>query len=119
MPVVVGVILAVIILISFTGWFTQMFVGWQEYIVDDTFFGYRIAIATIFSIVIISATFLGMAYAYECPGEKLTEQKTILSGLKCEAYLKIRTGAEELFKKEVETVTPGSTTRGMEGFIED
>lgn len=119
MPVAVGVILAIILLVSFSGWFTQMFQGWREFIIDDTYLGYRIAFATLFSVTIITLTFLGMAYAYECPGERIEGEKTILSGVQCESYIKIKTGAEEMFKKASSVEDQTIPTGGMESFIED
>ena len=97
MPVIVGVIVAVILLISFSGWFYHLVEGWNEIVLDDVYFWYRIAGATFFSIVIMSVTFLGLAYTNECPNENKT---ALAAHLNCEAYASIKTSAEGVFKSK-------------------
>lgn len=97
MPVAVGILVAVILLISFSGWFYNLVKGWNEYVLDDVYFWYRIGSATLFSFTIMTLTFFGLAYASECPNE----QKTGLAAhLNCEAYTKIKTSAEDVFKSQ-------------------
>ena len=96
MPVAVGVIVAVIFLIAFSGWFYHLASGWSEYVIDDAFFKYRIIFASVISILIISGTFFGMAYAYECPNE---EREGVFASLNCAEYRNIKVGAEALLKK--------------------
>lgn len=109
MPVVVGVIVAMIFLIAFSGWFFQIMSGWNEYVLDDVFFKYRIVGATLISIMVISATFLGMAYAFECPNE---ERQGVFASLNCADYRNIKVSTESLFKRstvnqeEVKIVVP-------------
>lgn len=97
MPVVVGVIVSLIILISFSGWFYHLVEGWHEYVIDDVYFWYRIAGATVLSFTIMTLTFLTLAYASECPGEK---KSGLSEHLNCIAYSKIVISAEDVFKKK-------------------
>ncbi|HCQ31378.1 TPA: hypothetical protein DIU27_03285 [Candidatus Collierbacteria bacterium] len=104
MPIVVGVILAIIFLVAFSEWFYHMVAGWGEIVIDDVYFKYRIAGVTLFSFVIISMTFFGMAIVTECPNE---QREGPFAGLRCEEYLKIKAGTEKLFPQkpeEAETV---------------
>ena len=96
MPVVVGVILAVMFLVAFSGGFYHLASGWNEFVIDDIYFKYRILAATVMSIVVITATFLGMAYAFECPNE---EKVGLFASLNCADYRSVKTGTESLFKK--------------------
>ena len=95
MPVAVGVVVAVIFLVVFSGWFYNLASGWKEYVLDDIFFRYRLLAASIVSLVMITATFFGMGYAFECPNE---ERQGIFASLSCADYRNIRASAESLFK---------------------
>lgn len=87
MPVIVGIILAIIFLIVFSEWFYHMFAGWREIVIDDKFFNLRIVGASIVSILVLVISFVGMAYVTECPRE---EKPEIFERLNCEAYNKIK-----------------------------
>lgn len=120
MPVVVGIIVAIILLVSFSGWFINMVAGWQEYILDDIFFWHRVAGASFFSIALMTLTFFGMAYAYECPNPSSDSKGSLSDRLNCPTFLKIKTGAEDLFKKKDEAprVEPDSEFE-LEGQTEE
>jgi len=119
MPVAVGLILAVTLLISFSGWFLNLMKGWQEFILDDGLFWYRVTTASLISVAIMAITFIGMAYAYECPGENNYGEKTILGNLSCESYYKIKTNAEGVFKSDNLKVQKENVEEpSMESFIE-
>ena len=90
MPVIVGVILAIVFMIVFSEWFYHTFVGWKEVVIDDQLFGLRIAGAAIFSMLILFGTFMGMAYVTKCPNE---EREGVFEKLNCEEYQKIKLGA--------------------------
>lgn len=96
MPVVVGIIVSVIFLIAFSEWFYHLISGWGEFVLDDVYFGYRIAGVSLLSILVMSATFYGMALINECPNEK---RVGFFAGLNCEQYSKIKTGTEKLLLK--------------------
>ncbi|KKT37983.1 MAG: hypothetical protein UW62_C0030G0006 [Candidatus Collierbacteria bacterium GW2011_GWB1_44_35] len=98
MPVIVGVILALIFIVAFSGWFFHLASGWNQFVLDDIYFKYRIFAATFLSISVITATFIGMAYAFECPNE---EREGIFASLNCADYRNIKTGTESLFKRSV------------------
>lgn len=94
MPVVVGIIVAVIFLVAFSEWFFHLVVGWGEYVLDDVYFRYRIAGVTLLSIMVMSGTFYGMALVNECPNEV---REGLFAKLNCEEYSKIKVGTEKLF----------------------
>ena len=89
MPVWVGVVLAIIMMVVFSEWFFHAFVGWREIILDDVFYGYRIAGASLLSLLVIGSTFMVMAYVTECPNEI---REGVFERLNCEQYKKIRVG---------------------------
>ena len=94
MPVVVGVTLAIIFLVAFSEWFYNLVQGWREIVIDDVYFRYRVIGVSFFSMIVIGSTFLGMAWLTECPNEV---REGVFAGLRCEEYLKIKTGAEKIF----------------------
>lgn len=93
MPVAVGITLAIIFLVAFSEWFYHLVKGWKEIVVDDAFFRYRIIAASVFSMIVISTTFFGMAIITECPNE---EREGVFAQLRCEEYLKIKAGTENI-----------------------
>ena len=94
MPVAVGVIVAILFLVAFSEWFYHLVKGWEEIVLDDVYFKYRIAGVTLFSFFIISATFFGMALINECPNQT---KEGPFANLRCDEYLKIKTGTDRLF----------------------
>ncbi len=102
MPIVVGVIVAIIFLISFSEWFYHMIEGWGDIVIDDVYYKYRIVGVSLFSMIIVSTTFFGMALITECPNE---QREGILAGLRCEEYLKIKAGTEKIFPQLVKEPT--------------
>jgi len=99
MPVVVGLLLTVMFVISFSQWFYNLFKGWREVIIDDMFLIYRVVGATILSIGIMFAGFWVIATVNECK-EIEVEREGIFKQLNCKEYWEIRTGAESLFSVE-------------------
>ena len=93
MPVIVGIVVAVIFLLAFSGWFYHLVEGWREYVLDDVFFLYRIAGMSLFSIVIMGGTFFGIAYVKECPNES---REGIFAKLNCKDYEKIIAGTDSV-----------------------
>jgi len=96
MPVIVGIVVAVIFLIAFSEWFYNIVTGWREFVLDDVYFRYRIAGVSALTILIMSGTFLGMAYVNECPNEN---RVGIFAKLNCEAYTKIISGTDKAIMK--------------------
>lgn len=96
MPVAVGVILAIIFMIVFSGWFYHAYAGWKEVVIDDQFFKLRIVGATVFSMIIFFGSFMGIAYATKCPSE---DRSGIFERLNCEEYNKIKLQADTLMGK--------------------
>lgn len=97
MPVVVGVILAIIFLVAFSEWFYHLVEGWNELVIDDIYFKYRIVGVSIVSIFLICSTFFVMALVNECPNE---ERSGVFANLRCEEYMKIKVGTDRFFSKE-------------------
>lgn len=95
MPVVVGIIIAVMILVTFSGWFYGYTAGMHELVLDDKFFNYRIAAATFSSILFMVAMFWVIATVNECPNQT---RDGAFAGLKCDGYLKIKASADNLFQ---------------------
>jgi len=96
MPVVVGVIVAIIFLVAFSEWFYHIFSGWKGFILDDIYFRYRIIGASVVSILIMSGTFLALAYSNECKGET---REGVFSSLNCEEYSNIMAEKDRLLMK--------------------
>ena len=57
MPVVVGVIIALMFLISFFEWFYNLVSGMKQLVLDDEFFGWRIAWTSFISMAFMVAVF--------------------------------------------------------------
>ena len=104
MPVLVGLILSVILLISFSGWFYHLVNALDQFVLDDYFFWYRIGTASAFSMMIMTLTFFGMAYVSECPELEKNVATPLASKLNCPTYNRIKTNAEEFFKKRSPSV---------------
>lgn len=96
MPVIVGIVVAVIFLIAFSEWFYNIVTGWKDIVLDDVYFRYRIAGVSALTILIMGGSFLGMAYVYECPNET---RVGLFAKLNCEAYTRITTGMDKAIMK--------------------
>ncbi len=96
MPVLVGIVVALIFLVAISEWFYHLVSGWKEYVLDDIYFRYRIAGVSLLSIFIMTGTFFGMAYINECPNET---REGLFAKLNCEEYSKITAGAEQALLK--------------------
>ena len=53
MPVIVGMIVATMFLVTFSGWFYNYALGMEELVLDDKFFSYRIVAASLVSAVFL------------------------------------------------------------------
>ncbi|MFZ3069153.1 MAG: hypothetical protein WA052_02440 [Microgenomates group bacterium] len=96
MPVIVGIVVAVIFLVSFSEWFYHLVVGWEDFVLDDVYFRYRIVGVSLLSILVMSGTFYGMALINECPNET---REGLFAKLNCEEYSKIVVGTEKILMK--------------------
>jgi hypothetical protein len=101
MPVAVGVVVSIIFLVAFSEWFYHMVKGWEEIVLDDAYFKYRIAGVTLFSFLIIGVTFFGMALVNECPNQT---KEGPFANLRCDEYLKIKAGTDQLFFSSKKTL---------------
>lgn len=86
MPVAVGVLVAIIFLIAFSEWFYFTLSGWNQVIIDDRLYKYRVFGASVISVMIIFATFWGAALVTKCTE---TERQGLFSKLNCEEYRQI------------------------------
>lgn len=75
--------------------------GWGELVIDDMFFYYRIAGATILSIVVMCSTFFIAALVTECPNK---QREGILASLRCDEYLQIKASTDKIFSKQAEII---------------
>ncbi len=100
MPVIVGIMLAIIFLVAFSEWFYHLVEGWGGIIIDDRYFRYRIAGVSMLSMIIISSTFWGMALITECPNQV---REGVFARLRCDEYLKIKAGTEKIFNDDSKT----------------
>ena len=60
MPVVVGVLIALIFLVSFSEWFYNLVTGMKQLVLDDEFFGWRVAWTSFVSMIFMAAVFFGL-----------------------------------------------------------
>lgn len=101
MPVVIGVIMAVMALVTFSGWFYGYTSGMQELVLDDKFFNYRIAAATFSSILFMVAVFWVIATVNECTNQT---RVGLFAGLKCDGYLRIKASTDNLFQPKNDSI---------------
>ena len=101
MPVIVGVILAVMFLVTFSGWFFEYASGLHELVLDDRFYTYRIVGASLVSIVLFITAFYGISLINQCPKQ---ERSGIFAGLRCETYLSLKAGTDHLFQPKNQPV---------------
>lgn len=100
MPVIVGILVAIIFLIAFSEWFYHLVTGWKEIVLDDIYFLYRIAGVSLFSIFVMSATFYGMALFNECDSKT---REGIFAKLNCEEFSKIKADVGVMIRAEEPT----------------
>jgi len=99
MPVLVGVILVVMVLIVFSGWFYHLVQGVREVVLDDVFFNYRVLGVSLVSIFIMMMAFVGIATINECEEREGEEgREGMFASLKCEEYLSLKASTDELFQ---------------------
>ena len=96
MPLWVGIILTLVALVVFSGWFFNLAEGLRELVLDDQFFGLRIVAASLFSFVLFIGSFWMIATVNEC---KNIDHEGIFASLNCEEYNKLSTGLEGFFDK--------------------
>lgn len=101
MPIVVGVILAIIFLVAFSEWFYGLIGGVKSLVLDDVLYYYRIAGVSFLSILFMTGVFMAIAYINECPNEK---REGLFTGLSCEKYMSIRASMEQVFQPDYEIV---------------
>ncbi len=101
MPIVVGVIVALMFLITFSEWFYHLVSGWGDLIIKDVFLNYKVIGAGVVSIALFVGTFWAVSLINECDSE---EKVGLFAKLNCEEYLSIRTSAEQLFQRPQEAI---------------
>ncbi len=101
MPVIVGVILAIMFLTTFSSWFYNFAKGLNELVLDDVFYTYRIIGASMLTIVLMVGSFYVISLINECPKQ---ERAGIFAGLSCENYLQLKAGTDLLFQPKNEPV---------------
>lgn len=87
--VVVGVIIAVMFLVSFTEWFYHLALGLNEAVVRDVFWAYRIGTWVVGGLLFMGAVFWVLALNTECP--LLEKDKPgIFKYMDCDVYWQVR-----------------------------
>ena len=97
MPVIVGIIIALLFIVAFSEWFYHMIVGWGDIVLDDVYFRYRIAGVSLLSIIIMSGTFYGMALFNECDSPV---RDGIFAKLNCDDFNRIKADTGILIKAQ-------------------
>jgi hypothetical protein len=92
MPVIVGIVVAIIFLVAFSEWFYHIAAGLDAFVLDDVYFRYRIVGVSLLSMLVMSGTFYGMALVNECPNEV---REGLFAKLNCEEYSKIMVGVDK------------------------
>ena len=69
MPVIVGVIITVAFLVSFSEWFYTLCKGISVVVLDDIFYVYRIIGMSLVSLLFMIGVFAAIAIVKECPNE--------------------------------------------------
>lgn len=91
--IVVGVIITLMFLVSFTEWFYHVVVGFNEVALRDIFFSYRIAAWVIAGVTFMGGTFWTLALTNECPLlEK--ERPGVFKYMNCDVYWEMRSFVE-------------------------
>ncbi len=91
--IIVGVIIALMFLVSFTEWFYHLLVGVNETLVKDVFLAYRIGSYIVMSLIFMVGVFWILSLNSECPlMEK--EKPGIFRYMNCDGYWEARSGVE-------------------------
>lgn len=101
MPVIVGVILAIMFLTTFSSWFYNFAKGLNALVLDDVFYTYRIVFASLLTIVLMVGSFYVISLVNECPKQ---DRVGVFAGLRCESYLQLKASADSLFQPKDEPV---------------
>ena len=99
MPVIVGIIVALVFLVAFSGWFYNVVSGWGNIIIDDALFYYRIAGASLISILV----FVGVGVVTECKNPP-DERVGVFASISCKEYSAIRTATKDNLESGEEVV---------------
>ena|SRR3989338_8549645 len=101
MPVIVGVIITVAFLVSFSEWFYTLCKGISVVVLDDIFYVYRIIGMSLVSLLFMIGVFAAIAIVKECPNEN---REGIFANLTCREYLAIKVTADDFFEPQDKTV---------------
>ena len=101
MPVIVGVILAIMFLVTFSSWFYNFAKGLNALVLDDIFYTYRIIAASVLTIIVMVGSFYVISLINECPRQ---ERAGFFAGLRCESYLKLKASTDLLFQPKDQPV---------------
>lgn len=87
--IVVGVIISLMFLVSFTEWFYHLASGMDALIVSDSFEGYNIMKLGISSMLFMVFVFWIVATFYECPTPE-EEREGLFAYMDCTIYSKVK-----------------------------
>lgn len=95
MPIVVGLVVMISFVVSFSEWFYQLVRGLKTAVLDDMLYVYRIFFASMVSIAIIIAVFVGISIVNECPS---SHREGWFATMRCDEYLSIKAAADNVFQ---------------------
>lgn len=101
MPVVVGLIIATMAIVTFSTWFLNFSSGMKELVLDDAYYTYRMIVACLACVVFAVGVFGVIATVNECPNQT---REGIFAGLRCDSYLRLKASADGLFQPKNEAV---------------
>ncbi len=95
MPVIVGLVVMISFVVSFSEWFYQLAGGLKTAVLDDMLYVYRIFFASMASMVIMIAVFVGISLVNECPS---SHREGWFATMRCDEYLSIKATADNVFQ---------------------
>jgi hypothetical protein len=81
MPVTVGVIMILMFLVTFSGWFVTLVDGWTHAVLDDKFWKYRLAGAGLMTLVVVALTWNGLMIKENCSQLNVNNRDEICSDI--------------------------------------
>lgn len=101
--IIVGVLIALMFLVSFSEWFYHVAAGIDSLLVKDLYVYYRLSLWIGGSLLFMAIVFWTLAMVKECP--TLSEKKGVFRYLNCQAYWEVRGSLEgrnaESIKQEI------------------
>lgn len=98
--VIVGVIISLMFLVSFSEWFYHLVIGIDELLVKDLYIYYRISLWVGGGILFMAIVFWSLAMVKECP--MMREKEGVFKYLNCSAYWQVRSRFEGVSSETIQ-----------------